>query len=790
MLAERPHFLGYNAYFGDLHQHTGFSFHDGCGLPQEAITAAKARGNDFLAFTEHSSGLTRGWIGSIELGCRLTQVDWHKWETLQSLVDRYSQDGTFVLLRGYERTKEQGHINVFNSASMEPETDLDGFYSWLAAQPLDVIAQFNHPYPEELGGIGDFDGYLFFPPAAPKIRIAENDVYPPFSFYYPEAFAQGWQISPVGHSDGHIASAAGSRRYGIFAPSITRRNLIDALRSGRTFGNTDGQLAVALVAQDSVGNVQWMGTPTSLDRLTLHGYAADTGGDAIVSLELIGKSGVIASWQPNSNPAECTFTVNSVQPGDFFYLHVRDAKGSHGWSGSIVRPLYRRLQTNPAVLGFSCPVTSSSPLTGTFLLQANDGGDTAWQASSSAPWVTLSATNGEHLPALITVTVSPAGLGIGIHTTGITLRALQSGYGPVVVGVQTNVGNTTLPTFTASPRTVSLTATTEHPTVSGTVTLSSTEPALAWIASTSVPWLSLSPATGTGPGCLRFMADLAGYPMGTYTGHIITMAGTQVRVTEIRVTLQPRHARTLTLQQGLNGYGGTSDTYLNGSTTGQNTPAGREVNLYAYNAGVKVPLLKFSLPQVPTDTLVLTATLSLYAQQKTAQSVMFLNAYEVLQDWDEAAATWFVTGKGTAWAQPGASKKGVDIACQPVQTLIADPVGRWYTFDITPLVRKWIAEPSTNHGVAIVGEANAAMAFVFPSAQSLASQIALRPRLDMVLGDPNPTVTPTLTPEPSPTPTDTPQPSATPTDTPPPTATPTTTPSPSPGSVYLPLLEA
>mgnify|MGYP000182775852 CR=1 FL=1 len=148
---DRPHFLGYNAYFGELHQHTGYSL-DGCGLPEQAITGAKGRGNDFLALTEHDIYINRPEIGSVEKGCRISQTDPHKWQTLQELADRYTVDGSFVVLRGYERTRDWGHLNVFNSVSVVSPLDLDEFYSWLAGQPADVIGAMPPPARKMFGG--------------------------------------------------------------------------------------------------------------------------------------------------------------------------------------------------------------------------------------------------------------------------------------------------------------------------------------------------------------------------------------------------------------------------------------------------------------------------------------------------------------------------------------------------------------------------------------------------------------------------------------------------------------
>ncbi len=210
----RPTFMGLNAYFGELHQHTGYS-PDGCGLPEEAIIAARnTRHNDFMAFTEHHYSFHQPEIGSIAGGCRIPQTDPNKWKTLGELAERYTQDGYFVLLRGYEQTRDEGHLNVFNSESVVSPVFLDDFYSWLAGQPQDVFAQFNHPMP--LDWVGDFNGFTFFPPAAPKIPLIENAAAPPFYFAYPRALTSGWQVSSVGYSDGHYANQAGSRFGSIF----------------------------------------------------------------------------------------------------------------------------------------------------------------------------------------------------------------------------------------------------------------------------------------------------------------------------------------------------------------------------------------------------------------------------------------------------------------------------------------------------------------------------------------------------------------------------------------------
>jgi hypothetical protein len=781
--AERPSFMGLDAYFGELHQHTGYS-PDGCGLPEEAIIAARyTRHNDFMALTEHHYSFYRPEIGDPSKGCRISATDLHKWETLGELAQRYTEDGYFVLLRGYEHTRAEGHLNVFNTDTMVSPVMLDDFYSWLAGQPLDVFAQFNHPMPLDWeGGMGDFNGFAFFPPAAAKMPIIENAVNPALYPAYSNALASEWQVSSVGYGDGHNATQAGSLRYGIFAADITRANLIEALRSGRTFGNTDGQIAVGLL-----GNDRWMGEPTTADQITFRAYAADRTGNAIVKIDLMGKNGVLDSCQPMTTPAECDFVATRVQPGDFFYLHVQDVAGDHGWSGSIVRPLHSRLQTNPATLRFAFAGSGELSQSQTFLLQANDGRDAQWQAAAQAEWLQITPSQGERLPAIITATVSPAGLAAGLHTSGIAIETLDGTHLAVVQGVQAEVGATPAATLTVSPRTVEAATPLEMPVVSGAVTVTNSGAPLNWFAASSAPWLTIGPQAGTGSGAIAFTANLEGLAPGMYAAQIVVVAGAQIRVSEVRVALQPYHAAAYTLRHEKDGYTGVRDTYLN--LYALTTPHGQKGSVVARAAGAQLPLLRFDMTHIPTTAEVFTATLSLYALEKSTESGLLLSLYEVLHPWVENEATWKQRAAAQPWKADGASKRCEDVACEPLAVTGVNALGRWYTWDIGLLVQQWVSDPDTNHGLALFGESSANIAFTFYSSQTHPYQAALRPRLDLVYGEPASTPTPTATPTPTPTATPTATPTTTPTNTA--TNTPTVTPSPTPRPMwrlYLPHL--
>lgn len=425
----RPRFQSYEAYFGELHQHTGYS-PDGCGLPSEAILNARRWGNDFVAITEHHYAFRNSIIGSAARGCLLEAVDPQKWLTLGHLAEDLTQEGVFVVLRGYEYTPLLDHVNVFNSSSPAVPGGLDDLFSWLAAQPKEVVAQLNHPLSADSGGLGDFGRFSYYPPVANRIRLIETDYTNAFFLSYPAALEAGWRVSAVGHSDGHDADTAGSRRYGVFAPAMTRSALVNALQDGRTFGNTDGHLAAALVA-----NGQWMGAAIRSGQVTLDAYAAETNGDLIARMELVGSSGVITACTPMSNPATFSHVIGDAQPGDAFFLHVLDSRGDHAWSGSIIVPRYQCLALTPAAFRFESAGGAEGPQSSEFVVQANDGADLPWQATALADWVQVFPTSGEHLPASVTLTVSALGLASGTHTAGVAVEALEGSYMPFVAGV-------------------------------------------------------------------------------------------------------------------------------------------------------------------------------------------------------------------------------------------------------------------------------------------------------------------------------------------------------------------
>jgi hypothetical protein len=659
-----------------------------------------------------------------------------------------SSEGSFIVMRGYEYTREPGHLNVFNTASYNAPLSLDELYSWLAGQPEGVFAQFNHPAPADLGGMGDFDGFRFFPPAAHRLPLIENAWAQQFYLFHPQALSQGWELSSVGYGDSHDASQAGSRHYGVWASAMTRANLLDALINGRTFGNTDGYLVAALR-----GNGRWMGQALSADQIVLQLYAADASGDTITTVELIGQHGVIETWQPGTQVVSETVTIEAVQPGDFYYLHVTDARGGHAWSGSIIRPIRRTLQLTPATMQFTFADAADAPQVRTVRLDANDGTDAPWQVATHEPWIRVSPEQGDHLPATVTISVSPEALSLGAQSGGLLFQSQP--LAPAAAGLAAHLGASSALSLEVTPRQLDLTTTLDAPAFVNAVQIAYTGENLAWYATANEPWLRLTASHGVRPGVLNFTADMQGYPAGLYTGHVIVTVGQQIRVTEVRVALQPRDPHTIYIQRGVSGGAAWDDTFLN--MWEPNQPHGTQDRLVMRNAstdGASVPLLWVDLSEVPRQAPVFTATLSIHAYYKTvAGSSIYVQAYEVLRPWEANTATWTVPD--ASWSGPGLGARCVNLACQPGGVAIVNAVGRWYDLDVTEAVRHWVSDPSTNRGLALVGESNTNGLFMFQSSDAGSASAHLRPRLSLVYGDgqTTPTATPSAAPTATPSPT-------------------------------------
>jgi hypothetical protein len=175
----------------------------------------------------------------------------------------------------------------------------------------------------------------------------------------------------------------------------------------------------------------------------------------------------------------------------------------------------------------------------------------------------------------------------------------------------------------------------------------------------------------------------------------------------------------VTLQDGLNGYAGTTDTYIDLGNADTNWGAADRVRTKTTeNADA---LVRFDLSGLPADATIKEAKLRLYAIDNTGirpiaqdelafarpngfhfMPTITLRSHQVLRPWSEASATWIETMMGEAWGLPGAQLAGIDYHPEYTDELVGF-VGTeiWAEFDVTDLTQYWIDNPGSNFGAAI-----------------------------------------------------------------------------------------
>jgi hypothetical protein len=255
-------------------------------------------------------------------------------------------------------------------------------------------------------------------------------------------------------------------------------------------------------------------------------------------------------------------------------------------------------------------------------------------------------------------------------------------------------------------------------------------------------------------------------------------------------TLFPGGSNLVSLQQGVDGYQGTTHTFISYWTPAETY--GDQANVRVKNDNVIQTLLRFDLGSVPWDSTINQATLRVYAYDRANAATFDLEAYRLLRPWVESQATWERAALGDPWGMGGANDTTVDRDAEASASQTVAAMEAWHELDLTDLVSEWVADPQSNHGVILRASGNISVIYYFASSEY--QTVSQRPQLLIdytapeIPTTPTPgTATPTSLPSHTPTHTatgtivpPTPTPSLTATEVPIPTSTRTLPPGPSP----------
>lgn len=175
-------------------------------------------------------------------------------------------------------------------------------------------------------------------------------------------------------------------------------------------------------------------------------------------------------------------------------------------------------------------------------------------------------------------------------------------------------------------------------------------------------------------------------------------AGQGVATASTHIDVPALNPYAVTLQDGLNGYSGTSDAMIN--AWAPNSNYGSAIDVYVRQPNVKSLLVQFDLSAITNLAQVADAQLGIFVPYSNRP--VNVAAYEVYKPWSEAATTWNAASASTMWEAPGANGAS-DRASTPVDAVTAVGGGQWLWFDVTHLAQAWVQHPSMNHGVILVG---------------------------------------------------------------------------------------
>ena len=184
-------------------------------------------------------------------------------------------------------------------------------------------------------------------------------------------------------------------------------------------------------------------------------------------------------------------------------------------------------------------------------------------------------------------------------------------------------------------------------------------------------------------------------------------------------------ALTTSFQDGvapLPSYAGTLDARLSGASTKSNFGGSSSVEMDGDAA-----LLRWDLSSIPPGGLVQSATITL---EVTDGSTDTYELYGLARPWVESEATWELAATNAPWQIPGVEgplDRGATVL-GVVEAPVPGPLTLALAAAGVELVQSWIADPSTNHGLILVGPVNED-GLSFDSRD--ASTPATRPRLTL-----------------------------------------------------------
>ncbi len=245
----------FKCFSANLHAHTGYS--DGESTPDTAFAHARDVARiDIQALTDHSNYTDYS-------------ISPNEYQNTRLVADTFSVPGRFLALAGQEIGRWSaagfGHINVFDTSVLLSYDygDLLGTYQLI--ETLELPAMFNHPVPgsNDCPNFMDLRYYPDFVQAMDLLEIVNGDYI--YENEYLKALNNGWQVGASANQDNHdrnwgnrINDDGRIPLTGIWADTLTKASILEALQASRTFARLSrpaaGRIEVSLMSSE-----RWQG---------------------------------------------------------------------------------------------------------------------------------------------------------------------------------------------------------------------------------------------------------------------------------------------------------------------------------------------------------------------------------------------------------------------------------------------------------------------------------------------------------------------------------------------------
>jgi|SRR5215217_3606569 len=197
------------------------------------------------------------------------------------------------------------------------------------------------------------------------------------------------------------------------------------------------------------------------------------------------------------------------------------------------------LQATPSSLTFAATQGSSNPPSQSVGIALSRPNEKRWTASSDAVWLTLVSKKTQ-----LTASVNTSNLAPGTYLSSVSISVLDNSVQstillPVTLTVSAS-STSTGPILNVSPVSLGFSGTVGNSNPSAqAVNIGNTGGGtLTWTATEALPWLTLSPSSGTNTGSLTAMVNLVGLAAGTYTGTIsVNAAGASTQNISVALTV-------------------------------------------------------------------------------------------------------------------------------------------------------------------------------------------------------------------------------------------------------------